>query len=80
MTGYYDYVLLLIPGVLLGTTAALALFGISLSAAVPVGGGASTLVVAHALFVNGPVADEEPTAAATAPNAPASAGPAPNAD
>ena len=75
MTGYYDYVLGLIPATLLGVTIALSVLGIPLSAAVPVGGGASALLIGHALFVNGPV-DRTPDA----PDAPARSGPAPNAD
>ena len=58
MTGYYDYVLALIPGVLVGVTAALTLLGAPPLTALFVGAGASTLVVGHALFVRSPVADE----------------------
>jgi hypothetical protein len=59
MTDYYDYVLALIPGTLLGVAAALSLFGFPLEAALSGGGAMSALVVGHAVFVNGPV-DEEP--------------------
>ncbi|MFW5911409.1 MAG: hypothetical protein ACOCQV_01600 [Halolamina sp.] len=58
MTGYYDYVLALIPGVLIGLTAMLTLFGTPLRTALFAGGGASMLVVGHAVFVRGPVGDE----------------------
>jgi len=54
MTRYYDYVLGLIPAVLLGLTAILFLAGVQLTMAVPVGAGASVLVIGHALFVNVP--------------------------
>ena len=54
MTRYYDYVLGLIPAVLFGVTAILFLAGIQLTMAVPVGAGASVLVIGHALFVNVP--------------------------
>lgn len=66
MISYYDYVLALIPGVLVGVTAVLSLLGIPLRGAMFLGAGASTLVVAHALFVRSPVADEPP-----APDSPA---------
>jgi len=54
MTRYYDYVLGLIPAVLLGLTAILFLAGVQLTVAVPVGAGAAVLVIGHALFVNVP--------------------------
>jgi len=54
MTRYYDYVLGLIPVVLFGLTAFLFLAGLQLALAVPVGAGASLLVIGHALFVNVP--------------------------
>ncbi|MFC6725794.1 hypothetical protein ACFQE1_15745 [Halobium palmae] len=74
MTGYYDYVLGLIPAAMLGITAVLTLAGISLSLAVPVGASASALVIGHALFVNGPVsAVEEPAAPSGAQQAPVNA-------
>ncbi len=56
MTGYYDYVLGLIPLTLLGLTAILFVAGFGLTTAVPVGAGVSGLIVGHALFINGPVA------------------------
>lgn len=57
MTGYYDYVLGLIPLALFGLSAALGVAGLSLTTAVPVGAGVALLLVGHALFVNGPVDD-----------------------
>jgi hypothetical protein len=55
MNGYYDYVLGLIPLTLLGLTAILVVVGLELTMAVPLGAGVSSLVVGHALFINGPV-------------------------
>lgn len=67
MTGYYDYILGLIPLALLGITALLSVVGFPLAQAVPVGAGASVLLIGHALFVNGPVST--PPSSATGPNA-----------
>ena len=76
MTGYYDYVLALIPAALIGVTATLSLLGLPLRGALFLGAGASTVVVGHALFVRSPVTD-----AYEAPDAPArSEPPASNAD
>ncbi|WP_435129457.1 hypothetical protein [Halobaculum sp. D14] len=77
MTGYHDYVLGLIPAALLGITAVLALAGLPVRAAVPVGGAASALLIGHAMFVRGPVASTGSTASGTTN---AASGPAPNAD
>ncbi|WP_280587313.1 hypothetical protein [Halorubrum sp. Boch-26] len=57
MTGYYDYVLGLIPAALIGVTAFLNLVGLSLTAALPGGALVAGAVMAHALFVRGPVTD-----------------------
>lgn len=54
MAGYYDYVLALIPLTLLAVAAALLGSGWTLTAAVPVAGGSASLLIGHALFVNGP--------------------------
>ncbi|WP_049893818.1 hypothetical protein [Halogranum rubrum] len=67
MTGYYDYVLGVIPLALLGITAVLSVVGFPLAMAVPAGGGVAALVIGHALFVNGPV---NPTAQSQGPQAP----------
>lgn len=69
MVGYYDYVLGLIPLTLLGLTGAFLLVGMGLTTAVPLGAGASGLLVGHALFVNGPVdpADVAPSQATADP-------------
>ncbi|KOX98000.1 MULTISPECIES: hypothetical protein [Halorubrum] len=60
MAGYYDYVLGLIPGALIGVTASLTLVGLPLTAALPVGAAAAGAVMAHAMFVRNPVAGEAP--------------------
>ncbi|MGM0590284.1 MAG: hypothetical protein ACQETI_01425 [Halobacteriota archaeon] len=60
MTGYYDYVLCLIPLTLGGITAALTTTGVSLTLAVPLAASVAVVVIAHALFVNGPVDRSEP--------------------
>ncbi|WP_410767181.1 hypothetical protein [Haloferax sp. DFSO60] len=54
MTGYYDYILGLIPLALLGITGALVVVGLSVSMAVPMAAGVAALITGHALFVNGP--------------------------
>jgi hypothetical protein len=56
MTGYYDYVLGLIPAALIGITAALTIVGLPLVSAVPVGATVAIGLMGHAMFVNGPVA------------------------
>ncbi|WP_144921952.1 hypothetical protein [Halorubrum salsamenti] len=58
MTGYYDYVLGLIPAALIGVTAFLNLIGLSLTAALPGGALAAGIIMAHAVFVKAPVTDE----------------------
>ena len=57
MTGYYDYVLGLIPAALIGVTTVLNLAGLSLTAALPGGALVAGAVMAHAMFVRNPVAD-----------------------
>ncbi|MEZ3162644.1 hypothetical protein ABNG03_16240 [Halorubrum sp. RMP-47] len=57
MTGYYDYVLGLIPAALIGVTALFTLVGLSLTAALPAGAVAAATVMAHAMFVRAPVDD-----------------------
>jgi len=54
MAQYYDYVLGVIPLVLVGLTALLTLVGLDLTAAIPVGAGVAALIIGHALFVNMP--------------------------
>ncbi|ELZ55183.1 MULTISPECIES: hypothetical protein [Halorubrum] len=55
MTGYYDYVLGLIPAALIGVTAVLTLVGLSPTSAMSAGAAAAAAVMAHALFVRAPV-------------------------
>ncbi|SNR37488.1 hypothetical protein SAMN06264855_10445 [Halorubrum vacuolatum] len=57
MTGYYDYVLGLIPAVLIGITAVLTLVGLSTPFAVSVGAIIAVGLMGHAMFVKGPVVD-----------------------
>lgn len=64
MTGYHDYVLGLIPTFVLGPIAAASLVGLSVQIAVAVGGAAAALVVAHAMFVRGPVPSQTTTVTA----------------
>jgi hypothetical protein len=59
MTGYYDYVLGLIPAALIGVTTVLNLIGLSLTAALPVGALVAGGVVAHATFVKAPVTGDD---------------------
>jgi len=59
MVQYYDYVLGMIPLVLVGITALLTVAGLDLTAAIPVGAGVAALIIGHALFVNMPI---QPTA------------------
>lgn len=66
MTGYYDYVLGLIPGAFVGITALLGVAGVDRLVAMPVGAAVAAVIAGHALFVNGPVTtDRETTGAAT---------------
>ncbi|ERH07619.1 MAG: hypothetical protein J07HN4v3_03265 [Halonotius sp. J07HN4] len=62
MVQYYDYVLGMIPLVLVGLTALLSAAGFELTAAIPVGAGVAALIIGHALFVNMPT---QPTAEST---------------
>lgn len=66
MTGYYDYILGLIPVALLGITGLLRLAGFPELLAVPAGAVAAVGLMAHAMFVNGPVVER--------PSPPASGG------
>ncbi|WP_396612345.1 hypothetical protein ACH9L7_03440 [Haloferax sp. S1W] len=54
MTGYYDYILGLIPLALVGITGSLVVVGMQLTTAVPMAAGVAALLTGHALFVNGP--------------------------
>ena len=72
MTGYYDYVLGLIPAALIGITAFLNLVGLSLTMALPVGAGVALVLMGHAMFVRGPLsdADSPPGESGSAPGHP----------
>jgi hypothetical protein len=59
MVQYYDYVLGVIPLVLVGLTALLSAAGFELTVAIPVGAGVAALIIGHALFINMPT---QPTA------------------
>lgn len=65
MVEYYDYVLALIPLTLLGTAGLLIGVGWEATLAVPVAATGSMLLIGHALFVNGPVADDRTPAEGT---------------
>lgn len=60
MTGYYDYVLGLIPVSLIGITAMLSVIGLPLTLAVPVGAAVAIAIIGHAVFVNVPVSKPRP--------------------
>ncbi|SDY10647.1 hypothetical protein [Halobellus clavatus] len=55
MTGYYDYVLGLIPLALLGLTGGLVQTSLSLTQAVPIAAAVAAGIVGHAMFVRAPV-------------------------
>jgi len=57
MTSYYDHILGLIPVAFAAVVATLQLTGFSTTIAIPTAGGVAVVLVAHALFVNGPVED-----------------------
>ncbi|WP_335999098.1 hypothetical protein [Halorientalis halophila] len=60
MTGYYDYVLGIIPVSVAGISAALVAAGLGLTTAVPVASLFALALVGHAMFVNAPVDDATP--------------------
>lgn len=55
MVGYYDYVLALIPAMLLGVSGALRLGGHTQTSALIVGGLLAIGITVHALFIRSPV-------------------------
>lgn len=67
MSEYYDVVLGLIPLALLGITGGLTIAGVQLTTAVTLAGVVAISLIAHALFVNGPV-DPAPATTNTATN------------
>lgn len=72
MTGYYDYILALIPMALLGIGGALLVAGVPQTLAVSLAGTTAVGMIGHAIFVNGPVSNaaaatqSQPTTNATA--------------
>jgi hypothetical protein len=72
MTGYYDYVLGLIPVSLVVITGALSLAGFQLTTAVPLGSLVAVGLVGHAMFVNAPVTQAAQQSEAPSSNANAS--------
>jgi hypothetical protein len=69
MTGYYDYVLGLIPLSLIVITGSLTLVGFELTTAVPLGSLVAVGLVGHAMFVNAPVSSTPQTSEAPAASA-----------
>lgn len=61
MAGYYDAILALIPGVMIGITAVLIMLGLSLTQAVPIASLGSFVLIGHAMFVRSPVNSIEQT-------------------
>ncbi|WP_049982396.1 hypothetical protein [Halorubrum sp. BV1] len=55
MSGYYDYVLGLIPAALIGVTATLYLAGVPTTAALPGGALVAGVIMVHAMFVRAPI-------------------------
>ena len=60
MANYYDIVLGLIPLVMGGITAALALVGVGLTVAVPVAALVAVGLIGHGMFVNTPTVEPTP--------------------
>ncbi|MFB6309061.1 MAG: hypothetical protein ABEH35_07005 [Haloarculaceae archaeon] len=63
MTGYYDFVLGLIPVALAGITGALTITGVSLTTAIPLASIAAVGLIGHAMFVRAPVDTPRPATA-----------------
>jgi hypothetical protein len=57
MTGYYDYVLGLIPLTLFGLTGGLMQLSLTFTQAVPIAAAVTLGIIGHALFVRAPVGD-----------------------
>jgi len=68
MTGYYDYVLGLIPVSIVGIAGALLLAGVPLPTAVSAGSLVAVGLVGHAMFVNAPVSSRPPSSDANESN------------
>ncbi len=56
MTGYYDFVLGIIPVAMFGITGSLTTVGVDLSIAIPAASLVALAVIGHAMFVNAPTA------------------------
>ena len=67
MTGYYDYVLGLIPASLIGIVGFLSLVGLPLTSAVPIGSVVAVGLIGHAMFVRNPVAAAQAPPSDTTP-------------
>jgi hypothetical protein len=67
MFDYYDYILGLIPLTMGGTATLLALFGVSMTLAIPAGAFVAIPLIGHAMFVRAPVASESQSASQTTP-------------
>jgi len=80
MTGYYDFILGLIPLALVGVTGVLNVAGLAVTMAVPLGAGVAVLLVGHALFVNGPVDSGSGSSATSAHGSTRSSSPVNSAD
>lgn len=61
MTGYYDYVLGLIPVSVAGISAALLYAGLAFAVAVPISLLVAIGLIGHAMFVNGPADEVTPS-------------------
>lgn len=59
MTGYYDYVLGLIPLTLFGLTGGLMQTSLSLTQALPIAAAVTLGIIAHALFVRPPIGSRD---------------------
>ena len=59
MTRYYDIVLGLIPVALVGISVALVFVGLPTVTAVPVGATVASILIGHAMFVNGPLEETD---------------------
>ena len=65
MAQYYDYVLGVIPLVMVGVSSLLSIAGLDLTMAIPAGAGVAALIIGHALFVNMPTRPTANTADAS---------------
>lgn len=81
MAGYYDYVLGVIPAVMVLPILTAFALGVSVPMAVIAGGAGSIPLIGHAMFVRGPGGDETTESATqTTPTTTSTDAPAPAAD